>query len=105
METEAFVIEKGVPKIGSRGPRTVKLPEFYRMQTTMKQMERGDSFVFPLNGFKIWSVKGWVKKINKGMNDNILDPSVRAKNPIAFSCLPIKTATGELTGCRIYRDF
>lgn len=103
-EDTLFVIEKNVPKTSHRGPHAVKDPKFFAVKATMEKMQRTDSFVFPLNGYKMHNIKSWVKKITKSMNDNILDVKIREKQPIYFSCLPIKTTLGEVTGARIYRD-
>lgn len=103
-EPELFVIEKNVPKVGGRGPRMVKDPQFFRIKTTMDRMQRTDSFVFPLNGLKAFNIKSWVKKIEKAMNANLLDPKLREKNSISFSCIIIKDQLGTHTGVRIYRD-
>lgn len=103
-EVVPFVIETGVQKKHGRGPHAVKDPKFLAMKETMKRMERGNSFVFPLNGTKPGNVKNWIKKIQKSMNDNLLDPKMRLQQPIQFSSETIKDALGVQTGVRIFRD-
>jgi len=101
METP-FKIEKGV-KPARRG-RALELPEdYFKIKTTMDVLEREESFVFPLNGYKPSTVTGWVTRIDEELASKILDIELRKKNKRTFYKNVIKDAEKKETGVRIFR--
>lgn len=97
-----FKIEKGI-KPARRG-RNADLPQdYFKIKATMNVLEKDESFLYPLNGYKASTVMGWVTRADKELGELILEPSLREKNKRNFYKSVIKDADKVETGVRVFR--